>query len=89
MRTAIVQIKTETDTKEKCARLFESLGINISDAVNMFFRQSLLRGGLPFEVALPQPNAETLAAADEVRGQIASGEKGTGDADAFFAGLEA
>ena len=41
-----------------------------------------------FEVALPQPNAETLAAADEVRGQIASGEKGTDDADAFFAGLE-
>lgn len=69
MRTAIVQIKTETDIKEKCARLFESLGINISDAVNMFFRQSLLRGGLPFEVALPRPNAETLAAADEVRGR--------------------
>lgn len=89
MRTAIVQIKTESDTKEKCSRLFEALGINISDAVNMFFKQSLLHGGLPFEVALPQPNAETLAAADEVRRQIAGGEQGTADADAFFASMEA
>lgn len=89
MRTAIVQIKTESDTKEKCSRLFEALGINISDAVNMFFKQSLLHGGLPFEVTLPQPNAETLAAADEVRRQIAGGEQGTADTDAFFASMEA
>lgn len=88
MRTATVQIKTESDTKEKCTRLFEALGINISDAVNMFFKQSLLHNGLPFEVSLPQPNAETLAAADEVREQIASGEKGTLDAKEFFASME-
>ena len=38
MRTAIIQIKTESDTKEKCAKLFEALGINISDAVNIVFK---------------------------------------------------
>ena len=88
MRTAIIQIKTESDTKERCVKLFEALGINISDAVNMFLKQSLLRGGLPFEVVIPQPNKYTLEAADEVRDQIKSGEKGTKDAASFFAELD-
>ena len=88
MRTAIIQIKTESDTKEKCAKLFEALGINISDAVNIFLKQSLLRGGLPFEVVMPQPNKYTLEAADEVREQIKSGEKGTKDTRSFFAELD-
>lgn len=88
MRTAIIQIKTESDTKERCAKLFEALGINISDAVNMFLKQSLLRGGLPFEVVMPQPNKYTLEAADEVREQIKSGEKGAKDARSFFAELD-
>lgn len=89
MRTAIVQIKTENETKEKCSRLFEALGINISDAVNMFFKQALLKGGLPFEVVLPKPNRETMDAAEEVRRQIANGETGTTDAESFFASMEA
>lgn len=88
MRTAIIQIKTESATKEKCAKLFEALGINISDAVNMFLKQSLLRGGLPFEVVMPQPNKYTLEAADEVRNQIKSCEKGSKDAISFFAELD-
>lgn len=81
---AIIQIKTESDTKERCTKLFEALGINISNAVNMFLKQSLLRGGLPFEVVMPQPNKYTLEAADEVREQIKTSEKGTKDTGSFF-----
>ncbi|MGM9937697.1 MAG: type II toxin-antitoxin system RelB/DinJ family antitoxin, partial [Candidatus Ornithomonoglobus sp.] len=34
-------------------------------AVNVFFRQSLLHNGMPFDVSLDIPNAETLAAFEE------------------------
>ena len=32
------------------AHFFESLGITLSDAINLFLHQSLREGGLPFEV---------------------------------------
>ncbi|MBQ2837631.1 MAG: type II toxin-antitoxin system RelB/DinJ family antitoxin [Peptococcaceae bacterium] len=40
---------------DKCALcrgriFFESLGITLSDAINLFLHQSLREGGLPFEV---------------------------------------
>ena len=36
--------------------------MNISTAFNIFVRQSLREGGLPFDVTLNQPNKETIAA---------------------------
>jgi addiction module RelB/DinJ family antitoxin len=48
-----IQIRTDEDIKEKATVLFEQLGLNISDAVNLFLRQSIFANGLPFEVKLP------------------------------------
>ena len=36
--------------------------MNLSTAFNIFVRQSLREGGIPFEVKLEQPNKETIAA---------------------------
>ncbi len=36
--------------------------MNLTIAINVFLRQSLRVGGLPFEVKLEQPNKETIAA---------------------------
>ena len=33
--------------------MYASFGLNISDAINMFIHQSLLVGGLPFELKNP------------------------------------
>lgn len=57
-----VNVRTDAEIKSKCESLFESLGINMSTAVNMFFRQSLRVNGLPFEVKADIPNETTLAA---------------------------
>ena len=45
--------------------LFNSLGMTLPEAVNIFFEKSLLDGGLPFEVRLPRYNHETEAAIQE------------------------
>ncbi|MBO5139302.1 MAG: type II toxin-antitoxin system RelB/DinJ family antitoxin [Peptococcaceae bacterium] len=38
------------EVKQEASDLFESLGITLSDAINLFLHQSLREGGLPFDV---------------------------------------
>jgi DNA-damage-inducible protein J len=47
-----IQIRTDDQTKTASAALFERLGITMSDAINMFLRQSVMRGGIPFPVTV-------------------------------------
>ncbi len=65
-KTSVINIRTEPETKKQIENLFSKFGISISDAVNIFFRQSLMQGGLPFKMQLPKPNLETIAAIEDV-----------------------
>lgn len=47
--------------------LFASLGMSLTEAVNIFLHKSILEGGLPFEVKRPRYNASTEAAMLEAR----------------------
>ena len=73
-RTANINIRTEPEIKIAAEALYAGFGITISDAVNIFLRQSLSVGGLPFEMRQPGFNAETEAAVSEAR-EIMSGKK--------------
>lgn len=66
-RDADLHIRIDPETKIGAERLFATFGITVTDAVNMFLRQSLLVGGLPFDVRKPRYNAETEAAMQEAR----------------------
>jgi DNA-damage-inducible protein J len=57
-----IQFRTDAVTKAQSTAIFQQLGITMSDAINMFLHQSILQGGLPFELKLPKYNAKTLAA---------------------------
>ena len=70
-KSASLHIRTDPEIKADAEQLFSTFGITVSDAVNIFLRQSLLVGGLPFEVRQPRYNAETLAAMQEARDIIA------------------
>jgi DNA-damage-inducible protein J len=59
---ATIQCKTGEATKAQAVAIFQQLGLTMSEAVNLFLHQVVLRGGLPFDVKLPRHNAETLAA---------------------------
>ena len=47
-KDAVLQIRIDSDLKEKVEVLYESLGISFADAVRMFAVQSLASNGLPF-----------------------------------------
>ena len=76
IKTANLNIRIDPQTKQGAEQLFSTFGITISDAVNIFLRQSLLVGGLPFEMKQPRYNTETEAAMQEAR-NIMSGKKKT------------
>ena len=60
--TTNISIRMDSELKKQADALFSELGMNLSTAFNIFVRQSLREGGLPFEVTLGQPNRETMAA---------------------------
>ena len=67
MATTPTQIRIDSTIKEEATALFSELGMDMSSAVNIFLRQCILRGGLPFPVELPQYNKDTLEAMAEAR----------------------
>ena len=67
MATTPTQIRINTAVKEQATDLFATLGLDMSGAVNIFLRQCILRGGLPFSVELPQYSRSTLDAMAEAR----------------------
>jgi addiction module RelB/DinJ family antitoxin len=49
-----IQVRTDERTKTTSTALFEKLGITMSDAINLFLRQSVMRGGIPFTLNVPK-----------------------------------
>lgn len=62
-----LNIRTDANIKACSEKIFEQLGLNMSTAVNIFLRQVIMQGGLPFEVKIDVPNETTVSAIEEGR----------------------
>jgi len=71
-----IQFRTDETTKAQSVAIFQHLGITMSDAINMFLRQSILQGGLPFELKIPRYNKETLDALADMEQSKGKGMRG-------------
>ena len=87
--TTNISIRMDADLKSQADALFNALGMNISTAFNIFVRQSLREGRIPFDISLNQPNKETISAMLEAE-RIAKDPsvKGYTNLDELFADLE-
>lgn len=56
---AHINIRVDDDVKAQAQELFAALGLDMSTAMNMFLRQAISFGGIPFMVRQPRYNAET------------------------------
>ncbi len=63
--TTNLSIRMYKKLKEQAEQLFSELGMNMTTAFNIFVRQSVRQGKIPFEISLNIPNAETIAAMEE------------------------
>lgn len=52
-KSANLYARIEPNVKNEAEAILSQLGIPASNAINMFYKQIILHGGLPFEVKLP------------------------------------
>lgn len=61
-----VDEKIKTDARE----LFSQFGLDLSTAINMFLMQSIREQGIPLDLHLHTPNAQTLKAIEDTENGI-------------------
>lgn len=80
-KTANLFVRIEPDVKEQAESILSALGIPVSNAINMFYKQIILQRGLPFAVKLPAapvPDVQSLTT-QELQQEL---EKGYADLQA-------
>ena len=62
--TTTIQARIDDKSKEEAKKVLNVLGLSISEAITLYFRQIILCRGIPFEVKIP--NKATLEAIGEL-----------------------
>ena len=57
-KTAMVRARLEPELKEHTEEIFHKLGLSVTQAITLFYKQVEIKKGLPFNVVIP--NDETL-----------------------------
>jgi DNA-damage-inducible protein J len=71
--TINVTIRLDKEVKKDAEELFHDFGMNLSTALNIFIRQSLRQGKIPFEICDPFYSEKNQA---RLKRSIASAEMG-------------
>ena len=61
-----IQSRISEDLKDDAEKIFEAMGLKMSEAIRMFVKQTVNYGGLPFRPQAKFPNREILEAMDEL-----------------------
>ena len=65
--TSNVSFRIDSTLKAQADKLFSELGMNMTTAFNIFLRQSVREGCIPFDITMNTPNSETIAALLEAK----------------------
>ena len=64
-KTAMTHVRLTPEVKENAEAILKELGISISTATEMFYRQIIANKGLPFDPRVP--NEKTIKAMENAR----------------------
>ena len=56
---ANINIRVDSDVKNKAQDVFSALGLDMTTAVNIFLRQAIRTNGIPFELVADKPQQKT------------------------------
>lgn len=76
MASKSICVRTDERVKNDAEALFDSMGMTLSTAVNIFLRQAIRENGMPFELKGDLPNATTISAMEEADAIVKSGKRG-------------
>lgn len=60
-KTSNLYARIEPEVKEQAESILSALGIPVSNAINMFYKQIILQRGIPFEMKLPASHVPDLS----------------------------
>lgn len=63
-KTSNLNVRVDPETKSQAEVLFSKFGMTVSEAINVFLHQSIMYGGIPFELRVP--NKETREVMEDV-----------------------
>ena len=70
-KNAVIRARVEPDLKEHAESVFKRLGVSTTQAISIFYKQVVLRKGLPFDVRIPnEVTRKTIEATDSGRDVI-------------------
>ena len=75
-KTATLNLRINPDVKKDAEAVLKQLGVPLSTAIDMYLRQIVLTGGIPFTISLPEVprrvDADAMSA-EELRTEILRG----------------
>ena len=69
-KEASVYAHIDSEVKAQAEEILTELGISISSAINIYYRQIIRHGGLPFEVVLAKPSAKLPELSDYTKEEL-------------------
>ena len=57
MADSYLQVRVDSEDKQKASEILEGLGTNLSTVVNMLLKQIILTEGIPFDVKMKKSNS--------------------------------
>lgn len=63
---ANINVRIDNETKKQAEEVFTNLGLTASTAINLFYKQVIRTGSIPFELKIDTPNRKTIRAFKEV-----------------------
>ena len=64
VKTASVNVRIDNNVKAHAEDILTKMGISRAVAIDMFYRQIIMHGGLPFPLTIPSPMADELPTRD-------------------------
>lgn len=79
-----IQVRIDSKLKKEVSKIFESLGLDLSSGIKMYFNQVLIKKGIPFSVRTgngftPEQEARILASIKEAEDLYKAGKLKTFD----------
>lgn len=60
MRDEVIHARVQSDVKKEAEKVFNIIGLSMSQAINLFLKQVILKKGMPFELTAPEEECEDL-----------------------------
>ena len=64
---AVLQIRVDEELKNQANAVDNEIGIDLSTAIRMFIKKSVLEGGIPFDTKIDQSTLRTILSVDKMR----------------------